>query len=158
MEIITKYSDHGNIEWKLRDKQMHVITIAEFGKSVFRTYGEFIGNISHEVLRNYCDQANMMYGSITLYPLLNLSAIARKYLRKEMSETDKMQFEIIIRNIIKLDQECIKSKHLLFDFTCAVLNKDSITECISKVAKELIQPNSEIEICEIWLDNYTPDD
>jgi hypothetical protein len=85
MEIINKYSDYGNIEGKLRHKQVLIITIAEFVKSVFRTYGEFIGNISHEVLRNYCDQANMMFGSITLYPLMNLSAVARKYLRKEMS-------------------------------------------------------------------------
>jgi hypothetical protein len=158
MEIITKYSNHGNIERKLRDKQVHVISIAEFGKSVFRTYGEFIGNISHEVLRNYCDQANIMYGSITLYPLMNLSAVARKYLRKEMSDTDKMHFEKIIRNIFKLDQGCIKSKHLLFDFTCAVLNKDFIAECISNVAKEYKEPNSGIEICEIWLDNQTPND
>jgi hypothetical protein len=66
-----------------------------------------------------------------------------------------MQFEKIIRNIFKLDKRCIKSKHLLFDFTCAVLNKDFIAECILKVAIEFKQPASEIEICEIWLDNYT---
>jgi hypothetical protein len=152
MEITTKYSDHGNVEQELRDKQVHIITLAEFGKSVFRTYGEFVGNISDTVLRNYCDQANMIYGWTTLYPLMNLSAIARKYFRKELSAPEKMQFEKIIRGIFKLDTVFIKSKHLIFNFTCAVHNKDFFIQCIDSVAKEFEQTNSEIKVCEIWLD------
>ncbi len=157
MNIITKYSAHGNIEQKFKDKQVHIITLAECGKSVFRTYGEFIGNISHEILRNYCDQANIMFGWITLYPLMNLSAIARKYFRKEMTEMDIVDFENIIRKIIKIDKLFIKSKHILFDFTCDVHNKVQIEKCLLKVAKEFENPYSEIEIFAIWLDNFTPE-
>ena len=71
MEIITKYSDYGNIDQKLRDKEVHIIAFAEEGKSVFKAYGEFIGKISHEVLLKYCYQANRLYGFITLFPLMN---------------------------------------------------------------------------------------
>jgi hypothetical protein len=152
MKVKAIYSDWENIDQKLRDKEVHIIAFAEFGKSVFRTYGEFIGNLSHEVLRNYCDQANIMYGSITLFPLMNLSAVASKYFRKVMSETEKLQFEKIIRSIFKLETVFIKSKHLIFNFTCAVQNKDFIVQCINSVAKEFEHPNSKIEICEIWLD------
>jgi hypothetical protein len=152
MEVKTIYSDWENIDQKLRDKEVHIIAFAEEGKSVFKAYGEFIGKISHEVLLNYCYQANRLYGFITLFPLMNLSAIAKKYFRKEISEPEKMQFEKIIRSIFKLNNVFIRSKHLIFNFTCAVQNKDFITQCINSVAKEFEHPNSEIKICEIWLD------
>ena len=152
MEIKTIYSNWENYDKKLRDKEVHIIAFAEEGKSVFKAHGHFIGNISQEVLLNYCYQANKMYGLITIYPLINLSAIAKKYFRKVMSEPEKMQFEKIIRRIFKLDTVFIKSKHLIFNFTCAVHNKDFIVQCINTVAKEYEQTNSEIEICEIWLD------
>ena len=125
MEIKTIYTDWKNIDEKLRNKEVHVIAFAEIGKSVFRTYAELIGKISHEVIINYCNQANKMYGYITLFPLMTLSAIARKYFRREMSEPE--------------------------NFTCAVQNKDFIVQCINSVAKEFEHPKSEIEICEIWL-------
>lgn len=152
MEIRTLYSNFENYDQKLRDKQVHIIAFAEEGKSNFMAIGNFIGNISHEVLLNYCYQANRMYGFITLHPLMNLSAIAKKYFRKEMSEPEKMQFEKIIRSIFKLDTIFIKSQHLIFNFTCAVHNKDFIVQSINSVAKEFEQPNSEIKTCEIWLD------
>jgi hypothetical protein len=152
MEVKLIYSDWGNIEQKLRNKEVHIIAFAEEGKSVFKAFGKFIGEISSEVLTNYCYQANRMYGFITLFPLLNLSAIAKKYFRKEMSEQEKVQFEKIIRSIFKLDTDFIKSKRLIFDFTCAVQNKDFIVQCINCVAKEFGNANSEIVICEIWLD------
>jgi hypothetical protein len=152
MEVKTIYSDWADIEQKLRDKQVHMIAFAEEGKSVFKAYGEFIGKISNEVLINYCYQANRMYGFITVFPLMNLSAIAKKYFRKEMTEPEKVRFEQIIRSIFKLDTVFIKSKHLIFNFTCAVQNKDFIVQCINSVAKEFEYPKSEIEICEIWLD------
>ncbi len=151
MEIKMIYTDWKNIDEKLRNKEVHVIAFAEIGKSVFRTYAELIGKISHEVIINYCNQANKMYGYITLFPLMTLSAIARKYFRREMSEPEKVQFEKIIRSIFKLDTVFIKSKHLIFNFTCAVQNKDFIVQCINSVAKEFEHPKSEIEICEIWL-------
>ena len=69
-----------------------------------------------------------------------------------MSEPEKVQFEKIIRSIFKLDTVFIKSKHLIFNFTCAVQNKDFIVQCINSVSKEFEHPNSKIEICEIWLD------
>ncbi len=152
MEIKTVYKDWEDIDQKLRDKQVHIIAFAEEGKSNFKAYGEFIGKISNEVLLNYCYQANRMYGFITIYPLINLSAIAKKYFRKEMTETEKIRFEQIIRSIFKLDIVYIKSKHLIFNFTCAVQNKDFLVQCINSVAKEFQYPKSEIEICEIWLD------
>lgn len=152
MEVKTIYSDWENIDQKLRDKEVHIIAFAEEGKSVFKAYGHFIGKISDEVLLNYCYQANRMYGYITLFPLMTLSAIARKYFRKEMSDPEKVQFEKIIRSIFKLDTVFIKSKHIIFNFTCAVQNKDFIVQCINNVAKEFEHPKSEIEICEMWLD------
>ena len=97
MEVKTIYSDWENIDQKLRDKKVHIIAFAEEGKSVFKAFGEFIGKISQEVLSNYCYQANRMYGFISLFPLMNLSAIAKKYFRQEMSEPEKVQFEKIIR-------------------------------------------------------------
>lgn len=149
MEVKTIYADWENVDQKLRDKEVHIIAFAEEGKSVFKAYGEFIGKLSHEVLLNYCYQANRMYGFITLFPLMNLSAIAKKYFRKEMSESEKAQFEKIIRSIIKLDTVFIKSKLLIFNFTCAVQNKDFIVQCINSVAGEFEHQNSLIEI---WLD------
>lgn len=156
MEIKIKFSEHDKIDDKLRNNDVHVIAFAELGKSVFRTYGEFIGNIPHVMLQNYCDQANMIYGYITLFPLMHLTVVARKYLRQEMKEIDKIRFERIIRDIFRLDTSFIKSKHIVFDFTCAVHNKDFIKKCISAIAFEIEQKNSRIEICEIWLDNYEP--
>ena len=83
---------------------------------------------------------------------MNLSAIAKKYFRKEMTDLEKMHFQKIVRSIFKLDTEFIKSKHIIFNFTCAVQNKDFIDQCINSVAKEFEKPNSEIEFCEIWFD------
>lgn len=152
MEVKTVYSNWENIDQKLRAKEVHIIAFAEEGKSVFKALGEFIGKISHEVLLNYCYQANWLYGFVTLFPLMNLSAIAKKYFRKEMSVSEKVEFEKIIRSIFKLDTVFIKSKHLIFNFTCAVQNKDFIVQCINSIAKEFEHPNSKIIICEIWLD------
>ena len=63
MEIKTIYTDWKNIDEKLRNKEVHVIAFAEIGKSVFRTYAEFIGKISHEVIINYCNQKPQSYYS-----------------------------------------------------------------------------------------------
>ncbi|MEO7310908.1 MAG: hypothetical protein ABIX01_10960 [Chitinophagaceae bacterium] len=83
---------------------------------------------------------------------MNLSAIAKKYFRKEISELEKVQFEKIIRSIFNLDRLVIKSKHLIFNFTCAVQNKDFKKQSIKSIAREFEQLSSEIEICEIWFD------
>ena len=154
LKIKTEFVNHIPYQEKLKLNEIHIIAFAEQGKSVFMSNGHFVGNIPSEILRNYCDQADLIYGFITIYPLLNLSAIARKYFRKIMSESDQLNFEKIIRRIFDLEINLIKSKHIIFDFTCAVKNKEFIKQCIKKVAREIEQKKFNLEICEIWFDEF----
>lgn len=154
LKIKTEFANHESYQERLKLNEIHIIAFAEQGKSVFMANGHFIGNIPSEIMRNYCNQADLIYGFVTIYPLLNLSAIARRYFRKIMSEPDKLNFEKIIRKIFDLETNLIKSKHIIFDFTCAVNNKDFIKECIKKVAREFEQKNFSLEICEIWFDEF----
>ncbi len=154
LKIKTEFANHTSYKEKLKLNEVHIIAFAEEGKSVFMANGHLVGNIPSEILRNYCKQADWIYGFVTIYPLLNLSAIARKYFRKDMSESDQLNFEKIIRRIFDLETNLIKSKHIIFDFTCAVKNKEIIKQCIKKVAREIEQKKSNLEVCEIWFDEF----
>lgn len=142
-------SDESYLEL-IKEGKIHVITFAEEGFSSFCFFLEFAINIDKENRYRLCDMINRNWETGTVYPKLNLTAIPKRFVR-ESCPLDSPRYDSFCKCVMdcfRVNQEYVKSNHLVFDFRCSASNVNKLNSIIKRVINEgtLVQYIEKIDL------------
>ena len=148
MEIVVSTQDHQNYLADVARGDLHLVTFAEDGTSIFTRSLGFL-HIDPNEVSTICEQINRSEETGTLWPLANVTAIPKKFCREPLD--DRPGLRASLRDAFVANRDYCKSAKLLFDFTGGVLNEGPLEDDIHQFAMGEFhcEPLEEVEV---WFD------
>ncbi len=135
LKVIYEHGVHENAPFadSYRNGTCHLVEFAEAGRSFFKNHLLDAGFDDDTALR-ICGRINRSDRTLTVWPKANLTALPRRYLRSATVTTDELNARLT--EVFRVHCERVRSPHLVFNFTCAVLNKRRIEQIVKAAIRD----------------------
>lgn len=145
LNITRNTSPDGPYLESLKNGDIHVVAFAEDGLSNFSACLQFAFDYPLDRVRNLCKRINEADETGTIFPDGKLTALPKRFFRQPL--TNLFRFQECLRDAFVANRDYCKSSKMLFDFTCAVKNTESLERELRRIAEEEDwSPLQEIEI------------
>jgi hypothetical protein len=98
------------------NNQYHILTFAETGFAMLNFYGN-VFDVDNKTLNEFSEVTNQKDESGSLFPVAPISIVPQRYIRT-LCDVKKLKAKIV--EFLKVNQEVIHAKVLLFDFRSGV--------------------------------------
>lgn len=137
MRYVTRIDNPPDYIPLLRSGDIHLVGFAEVGMSFFRTYLEFVFGFSLTQAIRLCERINEADETGTIFPRGKLSGMPVRFFRERIKASDLQALQRCIKDAFLANRDFCKSREMVFQFNCAVLNQEILDREITKYAQEL---------------------
>ena len=123
--------DNANwVDWDsdLKKKALHYVGFAELGLAFFRGYLMSTFNCKLDEAIRLCDQINRKDETGTIYPRGCMTGLPVRFFRSPLNHSNINQFRACLRDVFVANRDYCKSRDMVFDYRCAISNRDKIID------------------------------
>ena len=124
---------HDNANWvdwdsDLKKKALHYVGFAELGLAFFRGYLMSTFNCKLDEAIRLCEQINLKDETGTIYPRGCMTGLPVRFFRSPLNHSNINQFRSCLRDAFVANRDYCKSRDMVFDYRCAISNRDKIID------------------------------
>lgn len=120
----------------LQEGRVHLVGFAEVGLSFFRSYLEIVFGFSLTEAIKLCERINEADETGTIFPRGKLTGMPVRFFRQAIEGEDLQALQRCIKDAFVANRDFCKSREMVFQFNCAVLNQEILAGEITKYALE----------------------
>lgn len=132
MPTVTKIANPPEYIPLLREGKIHIVGFAEVGMSFFRSYLELAFHFPLQRAIELCDKINEADETGTIFPRGNLTGLPVRFFRQAVDELDLPKLQSCIKDAFNANRDLCKSREMVFQFSCAVMNQDLLEREITE--------------------------